>query len=326
MIFVLGLLGVPIAYLIVLAMLLFRRDPRGVGLSVLFAAAAIATGVWSITQSRSSTAGIGFIGIPMLGGLAGFLGLAFARYRSSAEPGGRIAAWVGLVAAVVLVSWNIAEGEKTKTKNVANDQVQAEHSAEIASDREVIDAALTENRGRERVWLDSSIRANMKDRAFLLAALPHDSISPDVLNVLAESPDLGIALEAVRNPATTGETLERVYRTRSYPDYFFQALAAHHHTPPAILREIYRRPRTIGGLDIWFAGNPATPREILDEIARTSKDRSVIASLLENPALTCPTLTVLAVNLMKGQNRDADDTNVARLNELLPSKCPNTTR
>jgi hypothetical protein len=29
---------------------------------------------------------------------------------------------------------------------------------------------------------------------------------------------------------------------------------------------------------------------------------------------------------MKKQNRDADDPNVARLNELLPSKCPNTSQ
>jgi hypothetical protein len=323
---VLGLLGVPIAYLVVLGILLFRREPLGVGLSLLFAAAAVATGVWSITQSRASTAGIGFIGIPMLGGLAGFLGLAFARFRSSAEPTRRILAWVGLAAAVLLVSWNIAEGERTKTKNLASDQKQAQHSAEIASDRDIIDAALNENPGRQRAWLDSSIRANMNDRAFLLAALPHDSISPDVLNALAESPDLGIALEAVRNPSTPAETLERAYRTRAYPDYFFQALAAHHHTPPTVLREIYKQPRTIGGLAIWFAGNPATPREILDDIARTSNDRSVIAALLENPALECRTLTQVAMNLMKTQNRDADDVNVARLNELLPSKCPNTTK
>ncbi|HST07650.1 MAG TPA: hypothetical protein VLJ83_05725 [Gemmatimonadaceae bacterium] len=326
MIFFIGLLGVPIAYLVVLAWLLFRRDSRGVGMSLLFAVVAAGTGVWSITQSRSSTAGIGFLGIPMLFALAGFLGLLFARYRLSPQPAQKYLAWAALVAAVVLVSFNMAEGEKTRAKNTVSDKAQDAHTAQITSNREVIEAALEENRGRQRVWLDSSIRANMNDRAFLLAALPHDSISPDLLNVLAESPDLGIALEAVRNPSTPSEALERVYRTRSYPDYFFQALAANHHTPPTVLREIYRKPGTSGGLEIWFASNPSTPREILDPIARTSKDRSVIASLLENPALTCPTLTALAMNLMKDQNRDAEDPNVARLNELLPSTCPHATK
>jgi hypothetical protein len=325
LIFLLGLFGVPIAYLVVLILLLIRKQPSGLGLSLFFFAVAVMTGVWAIAQSRSSTAGIGLIGIPLLGALAGFLGLAFGRYRVSAEPGRRIGAWLALTGALVLVSFNIAQGAQTRSKNRVRDDQQAAHSAEIASDREMIAAVLKQNPGRERAWLDSSIRTRMNDRAFLLAALPNDSISPEILDTLANSADMGIALEAVRNPSTRAETLDRVYRTKSYPDYFFQALAAHHHTPPIVLRELYLRPRTIMGLDIWFAGNPATPREILDEIARTSSDRNVIAALLENPALDCSVLTQLAVNLMKGQNRDADNPNVARLNELLPTVCRNTT-
>jgi hypothetical protein len=325
LIFLLGLLGVPIAYLVVLILLLIRKQPSGLGLSLFFFAVAVMTGVWAIAQSRSSTAGIGLIGIPLLGALAGFLGLAFGRYRVSAEPGRRIGAWLALTGALVLVSFNIAQGAQTRSKNRVRDDRQAAHSAEIASDREMIAAALKQNPGRERAWLDSSIRARMNDRAFLLAALPNDSISPEILDSLANSADMGVALEAVRNPSTRAETLDRVYRTKSYPDYFFQALAAHHHTPPIVLRGLYLRPRTIMGLEIWFAGNPATPREILDEIARTSSDRSVIAALLENPSLDCSVLTQLAVNLMKDQNRDADNPNVARLNELLPTVCRNTT-
>lgn len=316
------MVGLPIAYLVVLISLLVRKDPRGLGLSLLFFAASVLTGVWAITQSRSSTAGIGFLGIPMLGALAGFLGLAFGRYRTSAEPARRIGAWVGLAGALVLLSFNIAQGAQTRSKNRVRDEKQAAHSAEIARDRVMIENALKQNPGRERAWLDSSIRARMNDRAFLLAALPNDSISPEILDSLANSPDLGIALEAVRNPSTRSETLEHVYRTQSYPDYFFQALAAHHHTPAIILRELYLRPRTITGLDIWFAGNPSAPREILDEIARTTADRHVIAALLENPSIDCPILTQLAVNLMKGQNRDADNPNVMRLNERLPTVCP----
>ena len=306
-------------------MMLLRREPRGVGLSLLFFTAAIATGVWAILQSRASTAGIGFLGIPLLGALGGFLGLAFGRYRSSPQPIRRVGAWLGLAGALILVSFNVAQGAKTRNRNRVSDDRQTAHSAEIARDRELIDAALGENPGRHQAWLDSSIRARMNDRAFLLAALPHDSISPDLLDTLANSQDLGVALETVRNPNTRSETLERVYRTKTYPDYFFQALAAHRNTPPAILREMYTRPRTIGGLAIWFAGNPSTPHDILDDIARTNTDRSVIGSLLENPALDCQILTRVAVNLMKGQNRDAEDSNVMRLNELLPTKCPNTT-
>jgi hypothetical protein len=325
LIFFLALLGLPIAYLAVLVILLLRKEPRGVWLSVSFAVAAAMTDLWAIEQSRSSTAGIAILGLPLLGALGGFLGLAFGRYRTSTDASRRIGAWLGLAGALLLVAFNIAQGKQEKSKNRGRDETQAAFSAEISRDRNSIATALRKNPGHERAWLDSSIRSRLTDRAFLLAALPNDSVSPEILDTLANSPDLNIALEAVRNPNTRPETLEHVYRTKSYPDYFFQALAAHRHTPPNVLLALYHRPQTISGLDIWFAGNPATPREILDQISRTATDRSVIGALLENPALDCAMLTHLAVTLMKRQNRDADNPSVARLSELTPTVCPTKT-
>ena len=304
-------------------MLLLRKEARGVWLSLSFGAAAAMTDIWAIQQSRSSTAGIAILGLPMLGALGGFLGLAFGRYRTSTDTARRIGAWLGLAGALLLVVFNIAQGKQEKSKNKGRDATHAAFSAEISRDRNSIASALKQNPGRERAWLDSSIRTRMTDRAFLLAALPNDFVSSEILDTLANSPDLNIALEAVRNPNTRPESLERVYRTKSYPDYFFQALAAHHHTPPNVLLDLYHRPQTIMGLDIWFAGNPATPKVILDEISRTATDRSVIGALLENPSLDCGMLTHIAVTLMKRQNRDADNPSVARLSELTPTLCPN---
>ena len=185
----------------------------------------------------------------------------------------------------------------------------------------MIATALKQNPGRERAWLDSSIRTRMNDRSFLLAALPYDSISPGILDTLANSVDPRIALEVVRNPGTHSATLERIYKSQSYPDYFSQALAAHRHTPPYILRELYNRSHTTTG-DIWFAANPVTPREILAELARTADDTHVIGALLENPSLDCWLQGQLARNLMKRQNRDADNPNVQRLAELVPTCTP----
>ncbi len=315
----LGLIGVPIAYVVVLAGLLLKKDPRGLGLSFLFFATAVMTGIWAIAQSRSSTAGIGMLGIPLAGALAGFLGLVFARWRTSAEQRRRAGAWVGLTAFLLLVSFNIAQGARERTKNRTRDAAQDDIYKEIARNREMIDAALKQNPRPN--YLDSSIRARIDDREFLLAALTHDSISPGLLDTLANSKDMGIVLETIRNPNTTAETLTRVYRTQSYPDYFFQALAAHRHTPPAILSELYHRPRTITGLDIWFAGNPATPRPILNEISRTASDRDVIRAMLENPALDCGLLGQLGSTLMKRLNRDADDPDVMRVTERIPEIC-----
>jgi len=325
LIFFLALIGLPIAYVVVLIGMLIRRDPRGIVVSLLFGAIAVTTGMWAIFQSRSSTAGIAILGIPMMAAFAGFLGLAFGRFRTSTNPTYRIGAWVGLAGVLLLVSYNVSQGMQTKSKNRGKDAKQAEFSAEVARDREMIASAFKANPGRESAWLDSSIRTRMNDRAFLLAALPNHSISPEILDSLANSPDLGIALESVRNPNARSETLERVYRTKSYPDYFFQAVAAHKNTPPKVLLDLYHRPQTITGLDIWFAGNPSSPREILDKISRTSTDRSVIGVLLENPSLDCPLLGQVGVNLLRVQHRDADDANVVRVSNLLPTVCPQKT-
>jgi hypothetical protein len=319
--FLLTLVVLPLLYLVLVVAMLAKRDRRGLGLSLFFAAVAVVTGIWAINESRASTAGIGMLGIPMMGSLAGLFALAFGRLRPSPEPLHRATAWVALAGAVFLVAFNFAQRTETKNKNNQRDQVQAAYSAEIARDKATIDAALAENPGRQTAYLDSAIRSRMHDGAFLIAALPHDSISPGVLDTLASSPNLNIALEAIRNPATSAQTLARLYRTAAYPDYFFQALAAHRHTPPEILRELYHRPRTISGLDIWFAGNPATPVDVLDEIAKTTKESYVVAQLIENPALDCKRLSALGVRLMKQPQRDPPDANVMRVTERLSTVC-----
>ena len=274
MIALLPFLALPIAFLVVLLVLSFRGRIEPALESAGFFALAIVAGWWAIRQSRSSTAGIGLLFLPLMAMIAGLLGLASGFARSSGEKPIRIVGWVCFGAALLMVTMTVIDGAQTVQRNRSRDAATDALSAEIARYRESIAVALKQNAGRQRAYLDSSIRARFTDRAFLLAALPNDSISPDVLDTVAMSYDLGITLEAVRNPNTTAETLARVYRKKSYPDYFFQALAGHHNTPPDVLSELYRRPRTITGLAIWFAGNPSTPKEILSEIARTTSDRT----------------------------------------------------
>lgn len=318
--FFLGLIVVPIAYLVIIVTLLARRTPRGIGVSLVFALLAAGSAYWAITQSRSSTAGIGMLGLPFIGALGGFLGLAFGRWRSSPEHTHSLAAFLGLGGAVVLVAFNVREGTKTVAKNQVRDEKQTAHSEEIARDRALIAAGLGQNENRQRAYLDSSIRSRMKDRAFLIAALENDSISPNILDSLANSADLGIALQAVRNPGTERSTLRRVYSTQSYPDYFFQALAGHPNTPPEIIREIYTKQRTITGLDGWFARNPATPRDVLEKISTTTTSTWAISQLLENPAVDCALLDQAARNLSAMRSDSASRT-AEQLEEARPTVC-----
>ncbi len=316
----LGLVAVPIAYLVLLVSLLAKKSPRGIAISLLFCALAAGSAYWAITQSRSSTAAIGFIGLPFVGALGGFLGLAFGRWRTSTEHTHSVAAFVGLAGAVLLVAFNVQEGTKTVARNESRDEKQAAHTEEIERDRALISAALGQNENRQRAWLDSSIRTRMSDRAFLIAAVENDSVSPQILDSLANSNDLGIALQAVRNPSTDRSTLRRVYLTHSYPDYFFQAIAGHPNAPPEIIRDIYTRPRTITGLDGWFARNPATPRDVLDKISRTSTSTWAISQLLQNPVVDCTLLDQAARNLRATPSDSATQV-AAQLEEVRPTVC-----
>ncbi len=154
-----------------------------------------------------------------------------------------------------------------------------------------------------------------------MAALHSDSISPAVLDTLANSPDLGVALETLRNRARRRATLERVYRTHTNPGYFAQAVASHPNTPPALLREIVPGPRKqLRGWTFAFAGNPGAPREILEDIAQKTTSSSAIGVLLYNPSLDCGLLNEIEANL-KRQNRDPKDSNVVRVAYLEPTLC-----
>src|SRR5688572_1260868 len=101
----LALFGVPIAWLALLISLLARKSPRGIVVSVVFFVLAAGSAFWAITQSRSSTAGIGIMFLPLIGALGGFLGLAFGRWRSSTDAGRSVGALLGLGGAVLLVAF-----------------------------------------------------------------------------------------------------------------------------------------------------------------------------------------------------------------------------
>ena len=311
---------VPIAWLALLISLLARKSPRGIVVSVVFFVLAAGSAFWAITQSRSSTSGIGIMFLPLIGALGGFLGLAFGRWRSSTDAGRSVGALLGLGGAVLLIAFNIREGTKTVATNESRDARQVSHSAEIDRDRAFIAAGLGQNEHRQGAYIDSSIRARITDRAFLIAALENDSVSPTILDTLATSDDLGIALQAVRNPNTSRSTLRRLYLTHSNPPYFYQALAANPNTPPEIIQEIYTKPRVITGLDGWFARNPGTPRDVLEKIATTSTSTWAISQLLQNPALDCQLLEAADRNL-QGAPSDSATTVQAQLEEHRPIVC-----
>jgi hypothetical protein len=238
---------------------------------------AIAAGVewWAIAQSRSSTAGIGFLFLPLFAAMVGFLSIGFVVTRRS---NARSARWAGVImgaAAALLIAQGLFDGLRTIERNRARDAANVANEDRTRTMRHELAAMLSNNKGSEEVALAREIRARNADRSFVLVALESPFVPTAIVDSLADSADAGIALEAVRSPAVSSATLERVFRTRADIGYFAQAIAANPRSPSSVLRELFHRPGVRPQLDIWLAANPATPNDVVAAIAASTTDSNV---------------------------------------------------
>ena len=176
-------------------------------------------------------------------------------------------------------------------------------------------------RGPANIRASPTSQAIVAPRAPISSTRCANNFGATPLDTFARSPDLGIALQAVRNVNASPETLERVYRTHPYRDYFLQALAEHPNTPAPILREIHAlQPAPITGLDIAFAGNPSAPTDVLLDLARSSEEIEAVRTLLRHPALDCAMIEgVVRGPAVRSHPDDADVTE--RLANARATRC-----
>ncbi len=310
---------IPIVFLVLAVILYVKRKRRGVMLAMVFFALAIAAGLWAIMQSRSSTAGIGVIFLPMVAVLPGFLAWAFRNLQDSRKLVLRMLGWSCLAGACAVIVAMVYEGGKTILLNQARDAQQAARTQRIDENRQAIAALLRENPGREAAVLARLIQEKSNDDEFMLPALASEFVPADTLDRFARNDDFGVTLTVLRNANCGAGTLARIYRTHTYPTYFHQALAAHPNTPVDILRELFNKPRDISGLDIWFGKNPSMPADLLLELSNT-QDINVIQSLLQNPRLDCMMLGRIGGGIKRSARPDDSYSN-DRLEELKRTMC-----
>jgi hypothetical protein len=299
--------GLPAFFAVVWVVLLVRARRAGLGISLIMCIATFAAGYWSIRQSRASTAGIGFLFLPGAAALSGGLALLFGRLRRHSKPSIRFGAWLYLLASVAFTAWLIIDGVQQRATNGSRDRQQAESQRAIEENRLTIARLIHDHAGNESAALDAEIERHRTDRTFLIPALETSFVSEDTLDRLASDRDLGVLLSVARNPRTRSGTLERIFRTSSYPPYFFQALAEHKNTPVGVLRTIASDAARPSLLDRAFARNPSTPRDILDRIAG-SDDAFALQSLLANPSLDCELLRKAVARLGPADRRALDGT------------------
>jgi hypothetical protein len=315
------LLLLPLMYAAALFTLWINRRRESLGLSLALFGVTIAVGYWAILQSRSSTAAIGVIFLPILASASGALVLAYGALRRSQHALWRGLGLLALLAATAPAAIEINGARRTRELNARRDDDQARRDRTLAAYRVELDTLLDHAGDRADDTLDVLLRLRARDREFVLAALERDAISTTVLDSFARSKDLGIALQAMQNRKTSTAALVDVYRSSDYPAYFFQALAAHPNTPPQIMREIRGvRPAPILGLDIWFAGNEAAPGDILLDIARTSQSIDVIRVLLRNASLDCAELDAASNGPALAAHANDDDS-IEQIRTRRPALC-----
>lgn len=319
---ILAILVAPFAYLAVLLIFFIKRRRRGLFISLLGFITAIVIGIWAIFQSHSSTAGIGMLLLPFIGVAAGALAWGFANLRHAQKLPLRILAGLCLVALLGLFAWELNGGWRSIQLNKTRDAAQQARTQRIEQQRILLKDLLAQNIGAETATVERFIVEHHDDEEALFSALASPFVSAETLDSYARKDNFWLTLTALRNKNCRAATLARIYHTHSYPNYFLQTLAAHAHTPPDILREIFQQsPRAIGGLDMWLAENPATPLDILQTLS-DSHDIQVLQSVLQNPQLDCALLQRARLALA-GSTRPADNYSVNKIDYLQPQLCRN---
>lgn len=254
-------------------------------------------GAYTIFQSRGSTSGIGFIFLPLIALLPGITGFilgkvnaAFLRKNKNNDPAGLLKTAL-IILSLLLVAPYVAQTYALMnvfTKNKASDVKAAEHKKLLTQNFRKIKRLVSENPGREKQLLES-LAKDTRDRTLLIPIAKSNFASPELLDRLSKSTDLGIVLTVVKNRNTTVETLVWVHKNHSYPSYFYSTLALNPKTPPEILHELYEKRDQNRGIPLGLARNVNVPKEILEKLLSV-RDKYLMRDILKRPDLTCEQL------------------------------------
>lgn len=181
--------ALPVLCAVAFVVLLVRGSRRGLAIGLMMCSVTMAVGYWSIMQSRSSTAGLGFLILPSAGALSGALATVFARLRVDPRPAVRMVAWALLFASAGVAAAYGVGGTREQVKNRDRDR-QAEETRRLIDEHRLTIAQLVRNNeGHEIAALDAEIERHRDDRAFLIAALDTHFVSEDRLDAISAKAD-----------------------------------------------------------------------------------------------------------------------------------------
>ncbi len=258
-------------------------------------------GGYSILQSRSSTAGIGFIFLPIIallpGGIGFVLGKIHTEYLHRKQNNKPVAIQkISLIILSLLVIvpfiWQMSALLNTISKNSARDIEAARQREAIKNNIRKLDKLLSENAGREEDILRERVN-DTEDRTELIPIAKNKHASSEILNNLSRSADFGVVLSVARNRNTAENTLEWIYKNHTYPQYFYADLSSNPNTTKKILRELYEKRFQNTGIALQLARNPKLPEDVLNRL--TSEPRKyVLRDILDRSSITCEQVNMVA--------------------------------
>lgn len=296
----------PLLFIVLTAYLSLRRSIawRRAGLYGLLAFSLfLLLGTYSILQSRSSTAGIGFIFLPIMALVPGLIGIAlgkahrtYLQARQAQPPAGsrRNMIMLGVLLLLPFV-WQVYATLDTVSRNKARDVESARQTAAIKENTQVLASLLSVSPGKESDILNQKA-AQTTDRVMLIPIAASHFASAELLETLSRSTDFGVVLSVVRNKNTASKTLEWVYKNHRYPPYFYMDLSGNPNTPDAILHELYGKRAENSGIAMRLASNPSLPNNILTKLM-LERDKYVLRNILDRPQLTCAQVSNVASSI-----------------------------
>lgn len=234
--------------------------------------AALGLGSWAILQSRSSTAGIGFLFLPFLSIVPALGGLIIGIGQKKRSNGLTLG---GAVIVLLSCSFYIKTGLDSRA---LNDQRDAQYKAQLERQRQIaleLKKLFSDNVGKEDSALFQYYEAHKPERAVALELLKTPFVSNELLEILAQSKDLGVVLSVVRNPNVTGKMLENIYDRAQYKDYYHADLAR----------------------------NPKSSTKLLVQVAK-GHNTSLPQALMANPNCSCEVLVALSETIRTGYLSD----------------------
>ncbi len=289
-------------------------------------------GTSSILQSRSSTAAIGFVFLPIIALLPGVIGLVLGKIHTSylqRKQNNRPLAVqkIGMIILSLLIItpfiWQVTVLLNTVSKNKSRDIENARQREAIKNNIKELDILLTENPGREVDILKEKV-GQTQDRTKLIPIAKNMYASSEILNKLSLSTDFGVVLCVVRNRNTSKKTLEWVYQNQTYPPYFYTGLSSNPNTPKEIFKELYDKRSQNAGIALQLARNPNLPCDILNELTNIPR-KYVLRNILDRSDITCEQVKSVRHTMNKLKDTDIRrliDQSKDRMESCIQSKQP----